>query len=255
MSISNISLYFKRAELFHTKEYIINTLRDYQYGDVDEVKFIKKSNIETGNEYYGAIVTFKSWFKSNNVQKLFEQMNSSPDGTAKIRHDYNGCRFWMVCQHQLPVDTKINSSVNLDLPDKERIAELEKLVTSMSAQMYFIQRQQEKNEQKFMEYEQNEIQSALINGELRSQLEEKEFEISVILTNTKMKVLDLTRHLETVGFVLEEKKIECDELREELYEDKNILEYIHKEANEMRDMLHFEANFRKSKMTIEELID
>lgn len=259
MSFTNIALYIKRAELQHTEDYIISALRDKGYGEVDEIKFIKKTNFETGKDYNGAIVTFKYWFNSSNVKNLIEQMNSTADGSAKINHAYN--RFWYVCQHKSPND-KVTTHVNNLLPDKLRIEELEKLVESMSAQMQFFQKQLENNEQKFMEYEHKEIHSALINAELRSQLQDSEIKTSFVnsdykeeLTKANFKIAELTHRVEVVKFELEEKTIECEELKQELNDEKNILEYLHEQANEMRTMLHIDIKPLKGKMVIEELID
>jgi hypothetical protein len=248
MSFSNIALYIKRAEMHHTEEYITNAFRDQRYGELAEIKFIKKTNFETGKDYNGAIVSFKYWFNSANVKQLFEQMNSTADGSAKIMHGYN--RFWIVCQHK-SFEEKVNTLINNGLPDKARIEELEKLVASMSAQMNFMQTQQEKIEQKFMDYEQKEIHSALVNAELRSRLQENE------LGDTKMAqdIYILKGQVALLEYKLEEKIIECDQLKEELYEESNILAYVHAQANEMRDMLHIDIKPLKEKMTIEELLD
>jgi hypothetical protein len=258
MSFSNIALYIKRAELYHGKDYIIEILRNLNYGEVSDVQFIKKTNFTTGQDYNGAIVTFKHWFLNSHVQILFDQMNTSADRTAKITHDKFGQRYWVVCQHKSLPAVLAQTSVNPDLPDKIRIEELEKLVASMTAQMHFFQLQQEKTEQKFMEYENKEIHSLLVNAELKSQLKEKDFEIQddslSELTNTRMHAIDLRRQVEIAKFQLEEKIIECDQLNEELYEERNILAYLHLQANEMRDMLHLDSKPIKGKMTIEELM-
>jgi hypothetical protein len=248
MSFTNIALYIKRAEMHHTKEYIINAFRVLGFGEVSEIKFIKKTNFETGKEYNGAIVTFGNWYNNANVNHLFEQMNSSADGSAKIIHGFN--RFWFVCQHK-STEEKVNTLVNTGLPDKMRIEELEKLVASMSAQMHFMQSQQEKAEQKFMEYEQKEIHSTLVNAELRFQLQENEFEESQMALDNHI----LKGQVALLEFKLKEKIIECDQLKEELYEESNILAYVHAQANEMRDMLHIDLKPLQKKMTIEELLN
>ena len=46
----NLSIYIKRAECSHTKNYIINAFYKNDYGIVSDVKFIKKTN-DTGKEY------------------------------------------------------------------------------------------------------------------------------------------------------------------------------------------------------------
>ena len=261
MSFSNITLYIKRAEIFHTSEYIQEVLRDMQYGEVEHVKLIKKINATSGQEYHGAIITFKYWFNSYNVQKLLTQLQNSADGTARIVHDYATQRFWLVCQYKSNLEPAI-TNVSSDLSDKVRIEELEKLVQSMSAQMEFFQKQLEKNEQKFMDYEHKEIHSALINAELRSHLQDSEIKTSFVnsdykeeLTKANFKIAELTHRVEVVKFELEEKKIECEELKQELNDEKNILAYVHEQANEMRLMLHIDLKPLKGKMTIEELID
>lgn len=252
MSFSNIALYIKRAEMHHSEEYITKAFRDQGYGEVAGIKFLKKTNFETGMDYNGAIVTFQYWFNTSIVKQLFEQMNSTADGSAKIMHSYN--RFWYVCQHK-SVEEKVNTLVNIGLPDKVRIEELEKLVASMSAQMHFMQKQQEKTEQKFMEYEQKEIHSALVNADLRIQLGEMEFKNEVVESKMAQDIHILNGQVALLEFKLQEKNIECDQLKEELYEESNILAYVHAQANEMRDMLHIDLKPLKEKMTIEELID
>ena len=264
MSSSNISLYIKRAELFQNKEYIINVFQKHQYGEVHDVKFIKKTNSTTGEEYNGAIVYFNSWFKNSNVENLFDQINISPDATAKILYNSNhGNRYWVVSKFIEPT-TKDSSKIcdsllpNPLLSDQIRIEQFEKLVNAMSAQMHVMKLEQDKNEKKILDMEYKEIHSALLIAELKLQLEEKDCEfqteISSELTNAKLQILDLTYQLETTKFELEEKKIECEQLHEELYEEKNILEYFHNQAKEMRQMLDLAEKPIKGKMVIEELI-
>jgi len=237
--------------MHHSEEFISKALLDKGYGEVSEIKFIKKTNFETGKDYNGAIVKFKYWFDNTNVKLLFDQMNGSFDRTARLNYDhYAGTRFWIVCQHKSSIE-KVNTHINTDIPDKERIQELEKLVASMTAQMHFMQSQQEKTEQKFMDYEQKEIHSSLVNADLRSQMQDKELEIQYLKRNVK----NLTVQVDSLELKLEEKKIECDQLKEELYEETNILAYVNAQANEMRDMLKIELTPLNKKMTIEELID
>jgi hypothetical protein len=257
MSFSNIALYIKRAEVYQDGDYIKDSFRYQNYGEVSEVKFIEKLNSVTGIKYYGAIVKFKIWFNNSHVRLLLERMSISTDGTAKVYHGYDN-RYWVVCQFKEQTPSVAITNIDQSLPDKVRIAELEKLVASLSAQMHFMQLEQEKKEQKFMDYEFREIRSALVNAELRAQLEEKQAELEADvpteLTNARLKIAELGRQVETVQFELEEKKIECEALQEELYEERNILAYIHAQANEMRDMLHIDLKPLKGKMTIEELM-
>jgi hypothetical protein len=274
MNQFNIALFIKRAEIFHTEEYIRKVFQNQQYGDVDEIKFIKKYNFLTGQEYNGAIVTFHAWYNSDNVDYLFDQMVSTPDGTAKIFHDNLGRKYWVVCQHKSPVTSGNIQNVSSELPDHLRIASLEDQVASLTSQLQFFQAQHEKNEKKFMELEYKEIHSQLVTAELKSQLADKEQEMGkqILFYNDLLrgqvddfarKVTDMEQELkkrntenELLRTELEEKKLECAQLADQLYEESNILMYVHQQANEMRNMLHIEESFPlKGKMTVEELKD
>jgi len=254
-TIRNISLYIKRAESYHTKEYISNFFERNNYGKVHDVRFIKKVS-DIGIEYNGAIVTFERWFVNATVKKLFDILNSSADGIIKLIHDPQSYRYWFV--HEYKAEFQVSTKVDETLPDKERIQELEKLVNSMAAQMHFMQAQQEKNERLLMEYEQKETQSWLYNMELKSQLLEKEKEKEAVDDNLRSEVINLTERLI-------QKETECEQLKEELYEEKSILAYVETQALEMREMIkksetpyyaYCEETFDyKGKMTIEELID
>ena len=64
---NNISLYIKRAEQHHTKEFIEAAFASNKIGQVRELKFIKKSDTN-GREYNGVIVAFEYW-KMNIIVK------------------------------------------------------------------------------------------------------------------------------------------------------------------------------------------
>jgi chromosome segregation ATPase len=54
---------------------------------------------------------------------------------------------------------------------------------------------------------------------------------------------------------MERKDRECAELRETLYENQSILDYVELQAKEMREMLQISYEPNTKKMTLEELID
>ena len=243
-----IALYIKRAEMSHTSEYISDVFLKQQYGKVHNVRFIKKTN-EFGKEYNGAIVTFEQWNMNSKVKILFDQLNSSVEGTSKIIHDYNGQRYWIVTQYKSEF-SEFDQLTKIDpgLKDQDRILEIENIIKSMAAQMHFMKTQHEKQEKEMMDYEQRETQAWLYNMELKSQIVEKDEDIKW-----------LTKKAENLSFELAEIEEEKKELALELYDQQNILAYVEAQANEMRDML--QINFKqentdtKGKMTIEELID
>jgi len=263
-----ISLYIKRAESHHTKEYITNVFFTSQYGKVSDVRFIKKSN-NFGEEYFGAVVTFERWFMNGKVKNLFEQLNSSVDGSIKIFHDYSTRRYWFINEFkpEFPEFEEL-TTIGSDLPDKERIKELEKLVKSMSAQLLFLQTKQEKNERMLMEFEQQKTQDWLHNLEMKSQL--VELESSSIINEKKLKQqieklegenTELIDQVQQLHSHLQEKEFECDELLSELSDEKNIVTYLESQAEEMRDMLKITNYYHRheymvndNKMIMEEIV-
>lgn len=176
MSINNISLYIKRANLCCTKDYINNIFMNNKIGIVKDVKFVKK-NDNSGKEYNGIIVIFERWFMNANVTKLLNDIDTSSDGTAKFIYDHNG-RYWYINIYKpvIPESVIINV-VDPSLPDNKRIEELEKLVQSMSAQLQHFQYQQEITERKLMEIEEKHSYYFLCNMDLRFQLEDKEMQL------------------------------------------------------------------------------
>lgn len=178
-SFNNISLYIKRADLYQTKEYIINVFASNNIGIVKEVQFIEKTD-GLNRPYNGVIVIFERWFMNPNVRQLLDEMGTSIDGTAKFIYDYQG-HYWFinVYKHILPESEEF-ATVDTCLPDKHRIDELEKLVKSMAAQIHYNQLRQERTERQLMEVEEKQSRQALCNMELRFQLEDKDMEIDWI---------------------------------------------------------------------------
>lgn len=183
-SFNNISLYIKRADLYCTKEYIINIFGNLNIGIVKDVKFIKKSDI-MGREYNGVIVIFERWFMNAKVTKLLEDLASSIDGTTKFIYNNNG-RYWFINVYKPIIEESEEfATVDASLPDKVRINELEKLVKSMAAQLIYTQLLQERTERQLMEVEEKQLRHELCNMELRLQLEEKNIEIECIITDNE----------------------------------------------------------------------
>lgn len=175
-SFNNISLYIKRADLYCTKEYIIYTFASNNIGTVKDVIFIKKTD-SIGREYNGAIVIFECWFMNAKVTKMFDDMDSSIDGTAKFINEHSG-RYWFINVYKPIIkESEVFATVDASLPDKVRIDELEKLVKSLAVQMHYNQLRQERTERQLMEVEEKQSHQALCNMELRFQLEDKDIEI------------------------------------------------------------------------------
>ena len=269
---NNISLYIKRAEQHHTKEFIDAAFASNKIGQIRELKFIKKTDTN-GREYNGVIVMFEYWNMNIIVKNLLDQMSASQDGTTRFTFDSFRGRYWIVnvykqsqqvLETQLDLETQlVLETVSQSLSDKERILELEKLVKSMEAQMHYAQTRQEKTERQLMESEHDDTQSRLYNMELRCQVESAERikkwtvqKIQKELVSAKEESDVLRCQNVCLGIDLLRKKKECEELRQEVYDEKCMANYLTKETQN----LHLTTNVQymleedMSVLTIEELM-
>jgi hypothetical protein len=240
----NVSLYIKRAEMHHTKNYIINAFYTNNYGKVNDVVFIKKSN-DNGKEYNGVIVTFEKWFINTKVISLFNTMKETLDGTAKIIHDNYYNKYWIVNIHKQEMPNIEDISISdPNLPDKERINYLESIVASISIQNQLLQSTHEKNEKKMMEYEQISSREYMINSELKIQLEEKDMLIEIQENNYKNKKTELeliieklNNRIDILETNLNNKRKECLELKQDLYDEKCINNFVQEELYELKSII------------------
>ena len=171
---NNIALFIKRAEEYHTTDFIIEAFANNKIGKVSDIKFIKKNSIY-GETYNGVIVLFESWNMNKRVQTLFNEMTTSPDGTTKFYFD--SIHYWIINIHkQKLADYDELPIIDEQLPAEDKVKKLEELVKTMTIQLYCMEKQLEKTENCLMTLENKETYHHLINVELRSQLEFKEIE-------------------------------------------------------------------------------
>lgn len=254
-STNNLMLYIKRAEQHHTKDFIVEAFASNNIGKVRDVRFIKKMDMN-GREYNGAVVIFEHWNMNTLVKQLLDQMSVSKDGTTKFVFDQYRGRYWFIniYKTQFPEYEEI-TTIDTGLPDKERITELENLVKSMSAQMHYMRTSQEKLERQLMEAEHTNTQHHLFNIELKIQVDEakREKKWAEDKLNEKINIIEQECELlQKSNIELEEllniKAERCDELNQELYDNKCIIEFVQSQSNEMYIMLN------SKKMTIDELV-
>jgi len=259
---NNISLYIKRAEQHHTKEFIDAAFATNKIGQIRELKFIKKTDTN-GREYNGVIVMFEYWNMNIIVKNLLDQMSASQDGTTRFTFDSYKGRYWIVNVYKAPFEPALEPALEKTiLSDKERMLELEKLVKSMEAQLHYSQIRQEKTERQLMETEHDDTQSRLYNMELRCQVESaerlKRWSIQKIqkeLVSVKEESDVLKCQNVCLSIDLVRKKKECEELRQEMYDEKCMANYVKKETID----LHLNINQKiyleedMSILTIEEL--
>jgi hypothetical protein len=229
-SFMNVALFIKRAEESQTKEFIINTFKNSNIGIVKEVTFIKKTS--NGTPYNGVVVIFKKWNMNKYVEKLFNQMSESRDGTTRFYFEQK--RYWIVNVHkqQLP-ECEETVIIDPSLPDKERIDQLEMLVKSMSSQIFYAQSRNEKNERRMMDYEQKDVQKNLTNIELQFQVELKNIEQKIMENEHQKeieKLKDENMRMQARCSLLEtDKEMKQKEItlfKEEVNDLNNIINYI-----------------------------
>lgn len=228
-SFRNVNIYIKRTELHDTKEYIIQALRDNGYGKVSDITFIPKKN-EYGQDYNGAIVVMEMWYNTELVKKMFEDFQTL-DRMSKVVHNFRPYRYWIVQEYKQQVATVKNTCfVEPSLPDSQKVIYLENLLHSLSVQMNHFQTITEKSEQQIMDYECQQVRSSLINAELRYELNEKTMEKS----NEKDKQIhELTMKLWKTSVDLLKKQEECEELKQELEDEKSISNYWREQLSEL----------------------
>jgi hypothetical protein len=227
-TINNMSLYIKRAELHHTKEFIMDVFEANSIGIVRDVKFIKKSEI-TGKEYNGVIVIFERWFMNSRVRQLLDEMSDTII-TKFIYDDYN--HYWFINIHKVAFpEYEEVTNVDKSLPNEERIIALENLVKSMAVQMHYMQKRQEKTESHLMDCEQKDTRNHLCNVDLRFQLDDKDREIAWAkkdyqdeLRKTHEEISNLRCRLACTSIGLDKKDNEIDVLKNKLEECK--MQYV-----------------------------
>lgn len=237
-TFNNVALFIKRTEEYQTKDFIIQQFDTNNIGKVRDIKFIKKTN-DMRASYNGAIVIFDRWNMNKMVQSLFSEMSTSHDGTTRFYFD--NCRYWIiqVYKQNLPECEEI-TVVDSSLTDKEKIRQLEALVKSMSAQIFYLQNNQEKTERQMMENEHKETRHHLVNIELTSQLEETLrdkiwAEEEQLVLKEENEALRYRLALNAVDLVRKEEEFEF--LRQEKRDQECILDYINNQAQEMKQLL------------------
>lgn len=212
------ALYIRRAETFHTEEYIRNALS--KYGTVSDVTFIKKVN-EKGQEYNGVIVLFEKFFTNELVSKLMYELTNMT--TARVVHDNS--RYWIVNEHNMvkPMAPTVLPVWPSTISDAQKVIELEGIIQSLTFQMRFLQKHLETSESRMMDREYEHTRNAFVNADLLEQLQEKELTIQSQQDQIACMAIDIAK-----------KENECVQLREIIDDEHEITNYYIDAATEMR---------------------
>ena len=221
MSVKNISLYIIRAEIYQSKEYIMNALHTQGYGKAKSVEFYSKEN-ERGQKYNGAVVYFEKWYMNKQTEQLLTKIVDS-DETAVIYHSRP--KYWNVKEHRQPVAQTVaiekqdESETQLaQMVEKMSIGEkntyYEDVINSLKMQLLLEQKKSEKQEQLIMEYEEKHDKDWYQNMKLHSKIQDLEIELSV-QTEENYSLREINEELEN----------EVKHLEHELYDCENMVEY------------------------------
>lgn len=241
-SFQNMSLFIKRAEDHQTKEFIINAFADNSIGKVADVKFIKKQN-HLGKKYNGVIVIFERWNMNTLVQKLLNEMASSPDGTTQFY--FNRHRYWVINVHKVKLpECSETLTANPNSTPTEQIHQLQQIIQSMSAQMFYMQSRQEQSERTMMDYEQKDTRRHLVSVELTCKLDEKDNEYACELDELKDTIKTISQDYNSLLWQKEETNNSLndlhklyDKLNQELIDERNIVAYMKTQMTEIKQML------------------
>lgn len=118
---SSLKLYIARVELFHSKNFVANTLQNIGY--IKEIQYINKKDFN-GNDYYSAVVTFIAWIDTPQTNQLFQELANDNKQTRLYYSDIKGNqRYWIIKEH-IPQYTEkqiteitqdvLNTSINLE---------------------------------------------------------------------------------------------------------------------------------------------
>lgn len=96
MSNSNMKLFITRVEVYHPKNFVASTFQTI--GRVDSIEYIPKIDFN-GNNYYSAIIKFRTWIMSEDTTKLLNDLSS----TNNVKYYYTDKRgqvkYWIVKEY------------------------------------------------------------------------------------------------------------------------------------------------------------
>jgi len=239
--MATYALFIKRAEENHTKEFITEAFASNQIGKVSDVTFIQKCS-DTGHPYNGVIVNFETLNDNMVVSNLFNQMNSSKDGTTRFY--FGKTRYWIINVHKSKTyehnEIVFSQELDIQLSDQDRIRQLELLVHSLTQDInYAKHKETETNNQIYNISKENTYQHLQIM-ELHSQLEEKErreMELMNRINKLEIQNSQLENELEVTIRELEERGEECIVLKEDIYDEVATRKYMEEQVKDIVEMI------------------
>ena len=99
MSNTNMKLFIARVEVYHPKNFVASTFQTI--GRVNSIEYIPKIDFN-GNDYYSAIIEFRTWIMSEDTIKLLNDL-SSTNIAEHIKYYYTDKRgqvkYWIIKEY------------------------------------------------------------------------------------------------------------------------------------------------------------
>jgi hypothetical protein len=203
-----MKLFIARVEVYHPKNFVASTFQ--RIGRINSIEYIPKMDFN-GNDYYSAIIEFKTWIMSEDTNKLFNEL-SSTNTTEHIKYYYTDKRgqvkYWIVKEYI----EELQKGTQRELRDIQK-----EMSESNDCQMIYYRLRNVTLERQLVEMNSTEITQRLQIDYLNHRLTEAE----IAKETVKIRDMDLSYMQE------ENKKLkeELELLRREVRDRDRMIEY------------------------------
>jgi hypothetical protein len=113
ITFESMKLYIARVELYHPKNFVASTFKTI--GRISDIEYIPKKDFN-GNDYYSAIVKFRTWIMSQDTINLFNDLSSDKEEVVKIYYiDKRGqSKYWIVKEYIEELQDKKETQQDID---------------------------------------------------------------------------------------------------------------------------------------------
>lgn len=201
-TFKNMKLYIARVEIYHPKNFVAATFQTI--GRVSDIEYIPKKDFN-GNDYYSAIIKFRTWIMTGDTIKLFNDLSSNTTEQVKLYYtDKRGqIKYWIVKEYIEELQEKRETEKDIE--------------DSYACQMTYYRMRNITLERQLVEMNSTEITQRLQIDYLNHRLNEAE----IAKETVKLREMDL-------GYMQEENrklKEELELLRRDVVDRDRIIEY------------------------------
>lgn len=200
-TFKNMKLYIARVELHHPKNFVAATFQTI--GRISDIEYIPKKDFN-GNDYYSAIIKFRTWIMTEDTIKLFNDLSSNTEQVKLYYTDKRGqIKYWIVKEYIEELQEKRETQKDID--------------DSYACQMTYYRMRNITLERQLVEMNSTEITQRLQIDYLNYRLNEAEIAKEIV----KLREIDL-------GYMQEENrklKEELELLRRDVRDRDRIIEY------------------------------